>query len=213
MKSLVLAEDTAKREFQELVNKSIPSSDHRNTPYSNSFDTAHGSQVSDQNGSTTSQNPFISTMATPIYQFPNHSHFESRMLNKVSLSNSEATNKYAQIWPVLDRLELALKKLEVARWQHDPIQDNLQLGPKHYAEYYYRGLEANFLQRLERDLTSFGLSKLTVEQAIASLKMHDAGVGLRAQVKHTISKDDALLQTLQSLGASLEYDQVIMELV
>ena len=144
----------------------------------------------------------------PNYQSPNHSYFEPQMLNKVSLSSPDATNKYAQIWPVLDRLELALKKLEVARWQHDRIQDNLQLGPKHYAEYYYRGLEANFLQRLERDLTSFGLSKERVEQAIASLKMHDAGVGLRAQVKHTISKDDALLQTLQSLGASWEYDQV-----
>ena len=128
------------------------------------------------------------------------------MLNKISLNKSDLTTKYAQIWPLLDRLELALKKLEIARWQHDRIQINLQPGPKHHTNHYYQKIEANFLQCLERDLMSFGLSKVKAEQAIASLKLHDAG--LRAEVTHTMSKDDELLQTLQSLGASLESDLV-----
>ena len=210
LKSLVLAEDTAKQEFQQLLSKNITSNNDRNMTISDSLGNTDEFPKPDQTRHTLHENPIIYAVAMPALSSNTTRSVpsEPRMLNKASLNRSDLAIKYSEMWPLLDRLELALKKLETARWQHNRIQYNLQLGPSHDTQLYYQRIESELLLRLKQDLSSFGLSKEKVKHALASLKMYDAGVGLRAEVKHTIFKDDVLLQTLQSLGAPAENDRV-----
>ena len=160
--------------------------------------------------------PFIVNQSKPSISIPRsakmskHIPPKPRISKTVPSSRPEIVKKYAQIWGVLDRLELALRKVDTAKWEHDRLQDNLRFGPKDGSESSHQQRETVFFQRLERDLLNFGLSYEKTSHALASLKMHDTGTGLRAEVKHLVSKDDALIETLQSVGAAWEKDRVSM---
>ena len=201
------------------MSKSIPDSTPENTITPDTLATANNFRKRDhsQIDIEVPENPFVSTMAVPAQRSPgiplSYNASKSlpskpRMLNNISLNKPDLTSKFAQVWPLVDRLELALKKLEIASWQFDRIQDNMQPGPKRYTEDHYQKKAAIHLNRLERDLLSFGLSEEKVRQAITSLKMHEAGIGLPGEVRHTISQDDTLLRALQSFGVSSKNDPV-----
>ena len=209
---MVLANETAKRDFNDLLSKSIQDSPFEPAnPRATSTNTVNGTQGNargDPHVPASSNSNLLYAVA--MTSKPSSTVLEntsqgtsaskSTLSNSVSFNPSELTTRYAQIWGLLDRLEFALRKVELARWEHERIQENLlsefEDRPSDERE------EARFLQRLERDLSKFGLSNEKVNQAIASLKVHSAGATMRAEVTHVVSKNEQLFGILHSLGAS-----------
>ena len=213
MKSLVLAEGVAKRQFEDMLTHKPHSRSLSNTS-SNSAGTVKNPGKS---RSVWHDEPFISGMVHPsearlvtprIPEQSKHTRSKSRINKTIPVDRSELTTKNAEIWGALDRLELAVRKVNTARWEHDRIQENLRFGIRDASDSRHQQMEDSCLQRLEQDLLNFGLSREKASQALASLQTHHVGAGLRTEVKHFVPKDDMLIETLQSLGASWETDKV-----
>lgn len=218
---MVLANETAKRDFDDLLSKSIQNSPVEqigleaagilNGPRNISSGSPHTPNVSNDNllyaAAITSKTPSTVSESTG----KGSSAFKSSLSSSISFNPTGLTTRYAQIWGLLDRLEFALRKVELASWEHERIQENI------LSEFEDRQgderQEARFLQRLKKDLSKFGLSNEKVDQAIASLKAHDAGAVMRAEVTHVVSKKGKMFEVLHSLGASWNVHHVGSPLV
>lgn len=218
---MVLANETAKRDFKDLLSKGIQGSqsEQTNTGPTGILNGPRETANGDSHVLATTNDNMLCAIATTskpssiVLESPSQGTLTSKspLSSSVSFNPSELTTRYAQIWGLLDRLEFALRKVELARWEHERIQENLSsgLGDRQGDERE----EARFLQRLEKDLSKFGLSNEKVDQAIASLKAHNAGAVMRAEVTHVVSKNEQMFEVLHSLGASWDIHHVGSPLV
>ena len=218
LKSLVLANETTKHAYQELIttnSEGLMSQDSTAKSQVQVFqDHSPGEPmtidrqpiVAEQKDCTlppqTQHHNVISQVAQNFMPVP-----EQSKLSSIS-SASNIFAKYSQMWTLVDRLELGLRKLETAKWEHWRILKNLQV-PLLKMRQGNNEIEVSILlQMLERGLYHFGLGKDDIGRAIASLKMGTGGVGMRLEVKHAIANGEPLLERLASIGVPWEPDDV-----
>ena len=218
MKSLVLANEAAKDEFQALLRSTIQDS---------SSDSGHETATQRQkvftaNTDTVRRDPTTAnhgSLSSSVLQ-PDHGFRKAQSIDQlssipraptsssISVNKSEVMRVCAQSWSFVDRLELALRKVETARWEQERIHYNIKSRPKGKGATTRLPREADLLHRLKGDLFRFGLSEMRVDRAIFSLKRLEAGIGTRTEIKHLVSRNDHGLEILRSLGMDWESNEV-----
>lgn len=194
MKSLVLADETIKNAFEKL--KLTEGSSVEN-PISLLDD---ATDIPDfESGPPASTK--VTAVRSPRKSHPPPSTYHTTFDPKI----------YTEIWNRVDRLELALRSIETAKWEYERLQINLSKN-KHKSRAYQKQAEeeeekANIL-RVKKLLSEFGLSKEKVNQALASVVIPGPGAGMRTQTECSVSRNDTLFATLQYFGASWEPDKV-----
>lgn len=117
---------------------------------------------------------------------------------------------YAKVWGTVDRLELALRKVETAEWELERLRtilaSNVKVETSTRDDWTER--EKTCLSKLKISLTRFGLKKEKINQAIASVMTHQPGTSMRTEVEQVVSQNDVLFATLHHFGASWENDKV-----
>ena len=214
LRSLVLAEDTAKRQFTDLLIQDSSSGDELSPAATSSNNVGLG-KSGDQPAVNSLRHIELSVVNSseprPINPSPrilDHVPDKTQLSKTLPVIKPELKARYAQIWGGLDRLEFALRKVETAKWEHDRIQDNLQFGLRDGSDWKNQQMEAVFLERLERDLLSYGLSHERVSHALTSLKAYDSWTGCRSEIEYLVPKDEMLIKTLRSIGALCKDDEV-----
>ncbi|MCJ1261043.1 hypothetical protein MMC22_000907 [Lobaria immixta] len=116
--------------------------------------------------------------------------------------------RYADIWDTVDRLELALRNIDTAKWECERLQKNMVIS-KHISHTYQNRAEEEKGNRLKftRSLSEFGLSKEKVSQALVSVVLYTADAATRTQTECMVPRDDKLFATLKELGAPLRHDK------
>ena len=118
---------------------------------------------------------------------------------------------YLEIWNRVDRLELALRNIETAKWEYKRLWTNMT-KVKQGSRIYQNGAEekeerAN-ISRVKTLLSEFGLSEEKLRQALASVVIYGPSADMRTQTKYSVPQNDTLFATLQHFGASWEPDKV-----
>ena len=214
MKSLVLASETTKRAYQELMNTSNqnlisqdPTTESESrTPKASTLlqSTTNGRQLNMTRQkdpvlpSQARYRPIVSQTTENLVSVPNQP-----ILTSISSTSSKISTKYTDMWTLVDRLELALRNLETAKWKHCRIKRSLE-DPLLETPQGKANKAPILLLQLEQSLFHFGLNENDIHQAIASLKIDMAGVGMRLEVKHAMAKQDSLFGKLASIGVPWE---------
>lgn len=117
---------------------------------------------------------------------------------------------YANAWGTIDRLELALRKVETAEWELERLRtilaSNVKMETSTRVDWTER--EKTCLSKFKISLTRFGLKKEKIDQAIASVMTHQPGASMRTEVEQIVSQHDVLFATLHHFGAPWENDKV-----
>lgn len=200
LKSLVLANETTKAAFGELFTKSTEGSSQGN-PISISEDTRSRaptlSATSGSQSSATAAPTFLSIAEILHKSEPAFPPPPSRR------------RTYAKVWGTVDRLELALRKVETAEWELERLRtilaSNVKVETSTRDDWTER--EKTCLSKLKISLTRFGLKKEKINQAIASVMTHQPGTSMRTEVEQVVSQNDVLFATLHHFGASWENDK------
>lgn len=144
----------------------------------------------------------LSTAATEFHlpgSVPPEIYAGSSIENVLGLQ--DFSGRHGRIWSNLDRLELALKKLEVAIWELERIEKNMKLGcPVEHAEY-----QSSLFIHLKDGLGHFGLSTEQIRWATNNIYL-----GQRTETSQTISKSDVNLTTLQDHGIAFAAAKVLL---
>jgi hypothetical protein len=123
----------------------------------------------------------------------------------ISTVSSAIRSRYSQIWSQLDQLELALKKLDVTKWEHDRIEENLLMGPPLSREDVDRKSDL-FARRLARDMQKLGVEEQRAQNAVDSLMEewgnHAHRLGTRMEIRHRVRRESVSLDTLRKYGVS-----------
>lgn len=210
MKSLVLANETTKAAFQELFTKSTEGSSSRNP-----IPISDGSTSGYQSSATAA--PTFLSIAEILHEsepaFP-----QSRATKELPVFGNKPTlstyspppsrwKTYANVWSTVDRLELALRKVETAQWEQERLQTILASRetskPVDWTE-----REKTYLSKFRKSLIRFGLEKEKINQAIASVMIPPPNAGMRTEVEQVVSQNDVLFATLHHFGASWQNDKV-----
>ena len=94
--------------------------------------------------------------------------------------------QYDQVWRPDDRVEHALRKVDLARWEHDRFEENLHLGTWQQAE--DAKTKSILLYRLRKSLRQFGLSKEQIAAVMDHVEMKcGSRSGLRQAVPSSIN--------------------------
>lgn len=149
------------------------------------------------------QNPSLLRYSTPEsstlgVQFPQVKR------SRISVESRDFSERYKRFWGDLDRLELAVRKLDTAKWELERISENMKLRP---VEEQGRKLSL-LLGRLQDGLEKFGLSTKQIPLAVNSLFGLDKVFGLRTEISQKISKLDISFEQLQVCGVTYEEDKV-----
>ena len=156
LKSLVLANETAKRDFKDLLSSSNQDTSSETTlsEPNLAMDDVQTDSMNRAVTSNTTNYGFLSTAvvspitsAMPEVVHPSPPTSEPNILRSVSSKSAGWTAQYTSIWGIIDRLELALRKVEMARWEHERIQERLQFGPDHIDHAKQRMREEIFSQK------------------------------------------------------------------
>ena len=199
LKVLILANEPATQELRELVNSN--EDDKTLNEYSTGPVATTGvTRLLNHQSSSSSTTTLISTngqkgvvrasdftlsstnlIAPGDKQIPNvgkdSSPFSNHSLPILYSRTSSSAEGYSRVWSVLDQLELSLRKVELAKWEHERIKKKLSLGGDEENNTKRKRKEAMYTQRLRDDLSKFGLSEAKVNAAVLNLKMRDAGLG------------------------------------
>jgi len=124
--------------------------------------------------------------------------------SRISVESRDFSERYKRFWGDLDRLELAVRKLDTAKWELERISENMKLRP---VEEQGRKLSL-LLGRLQDGLEKFGLSTKQIPLAVNSLFGLDKVFGLRTEISQKISKLDISFEQLQVCGVTYEEDKV-----
>lgn len=117
--------------------------------------------------------------------------------------------RYADIWDTVDRLELALRNIDTAKWEYERLQSNIGINKYTFDTYQNRAEEEKENRlKLTRSLSEFGLSKEKVNQALVSVVLDTADEATRTQTECMVPRDHKLFATLKELGAPLRPDKV-----
>ena len=117
----------------------------------------------------------------------------------MAAASQEPSKPHRRLWGNIDKLELALKKLNVATWELERIESNIKLRwPFEHAEQ-----QSSLLAHLTDGLGHFGLSTEQTRWAINNICL-----GERTQTSQKILKSDVDLTTLQDRGITFTFDKV-----
>ena len=126
----------------------------------------------------------------------------------VSRNPSKLITKYAQLWNDIDRLELALRKVETAKWEHERIEEKLLFQVEEENGEKTRKKKAMLSERLQRDLARFGLNEDRVKKSMVLLTSPDQSTGLKVEIDHKVTIADTPFDILESLGFPMQIDSV-----
>ena len=122
------------------------------------------------------------------------------------LSDSDVfTAKYKKIWGPLNRAELAPTKLDVAKWDHERIRENLSVGGRMLDGRFHQSFT---IQCLAGELGKFGIPAEQVGSAVSNLLAYDHNPDQRAQVHHRVPKSQLSAGALECFGIQFEPDKV-----
>ena len=121
-------------------------------------------------------------------------------LTAIAADGKESLERPKHIWGHVDKLKLALKKLDTAKWELERIQMNVKLGR------YEEHAEKQFflLRSLQYGLEQFGLSTEQIRWATNSLVELDQGFGKRTEISYMLPKSNVSVEMLQSTGVAFE---------
>lgn len=250
LKSLVLANETATSELQEVTSRTIKEPEEPGTQHAWKPGpiATHGvwniSPTNEQVGSS-----FIGSVLTPIETLErtgslgtpyasiiprsrdykgdpeisvlSHSNFSTsavgsglpdsgphEVYGRSSTENAAGSQDFSAhrrcIWGDLDKLELALKKLDVAIWELDRIEKNMKFGwPLEHLEQ-----QSSLIIRMKEGLGRFGLSTEQIRWGMNRLAKPNLYLGQRTETTQVIPKFDVDLTTLQDHGITFTVDKV-----
>lgn len=222
MKSLVLANETTEAAFQELFTKSTEGSSLVNPISISDQPKSRVPKSSATSGhqSSATATPAFSSIAEILHKSepafpPSHTTKESPVLGKkpsisTYLLPPSRRRTYAEVWSTVDRLELALRKVESAEWEHERLQkilaSNVKIETSSRADWTER--EKTYLSKFKNSLLRFGLKKEKIDQAITSIMTYHPSAGMRTEVDQVVSQNEVLFATLNHFGVSWQNDKV-----
>lgn len=219
MKSLVLANETTKAAFQELFTKSTPGSSSRNPIPISDDRNSRTPQLSSTHSSATAAPTFLSIAG--ILHESESTFPQSRATKELPVFGNKPTlptyspspsrpKTYANVWSTVDRLELALRKVETAQWEQERLQTILasNVTRENSKPVDWTEKEKSYLSKFRKSLNQFGLKKKKIDQAIASVMTHHPNAGMRTEVEQVVSQNDVLFATLYHFGAPWQNDEV-----
>lgn len=222
MKSLVLANETTKAAFQALFTKSTEGSSLGNPisiPDNPRSRVSKSGATSGHQSSTAAVSSF-SSIAQILHESksvlsPPRATKISPVLGKnpsipTYLPPPSRRKTFAKAWGTVDRLELALRKVETAEWEHERLRMNLASNVKMETSLRpdWTEREKTYLSKFQKSLIRFGLKKEKIDQAIASIITYYPDAGTRTEVEQVVSQNDVVFATLHYFGASWQIDKV-----
>ncbi|KAF2692112.1 hypothetical protein K458DRAFT_10128 [Lentithecium fluviatile CBS 122367] len=194
LKSLVLANETAKQEFQHQAESS--------------GETLDNDDISANGASPRSvpSNPLLIATSTAgnglATENASHSHprRSSEGVRLAPTSDLIVASGSLPYWSQIDRLELAAQKLELAKWEYCRLEENIALGkPKGSIDSEMR--QDFLMDRIKNGLTKFGMREELIAAAMSILQSkHDGPTPERTPVYPIISQDSEQLSGLRSSG-------------
>lgn len=121
-------------------------------------------------------------------------------------SQEDFAARYRRIWGQLDQLELALKKLDIARWERDRIEQNILRGRTNHME--LESKRSLCVSALAREMEEFGIAKEDVAMAIESLIESNHRLGHRMEISHRIHSKNLSIEILKRFRIRFQHDKV-----
>ena len=111
-------------------------------------------------------------------------------------------------WTRIDRFEFALQRLNLAKWEHERIEENVAIGSKNKPSLDDQRREEFLLGRLRADMKKFGLDQSLVERALKILQKCGPWDTSRMEISYTAPKTESTMEILELAGMPWLKDQV-----
>ena len=224
LKSLVLANEAATQEFRELINSTeddlssgspafgpmatygIGNLVHGRLLTSNGVMPPVTTQLAKAQVQPSTMEPGLQ-MAPPIQHNRGASKGTSVGITSTTIPTSPRSLGHAKAWGVQDRIEHALRRVELAIWEQERIEENLlthQSG---------RGNDQSqvtsiYLQRLVSRLTLLGLSPITARNVASLFHECNSQLGVRTLTDQTLAPSAELYGILRQLNVTWTHPEV-----
>ncbi len=123
-----------------------------------------------------------------------------RVVSPIGMAQASSSDHHELIWGQIDKLELALKKLETARWELERTKTNIAM--RRHEENAEKQL--SLLRNLQYGLEWFGMSTEQITWATNSLFDLNQGFAKRQEVKYTVCRSNLSHESLQNCGVAFE---------
>ena len=111
-------------------------------------------------------------------------------------------------WTRMDRFELALQRFNLAKWEHERIEENVALRSKNTSSLENQKKEDFLLSRLRAAMTKFGLDPSLVERALEILQKSESRDTSRTEICYTAPKTESMIKSLELAGMSWADNEV-----
>lgn len=111
-------------------------------------------------------------------------------------------------WTRIDRFEFALQRFNLAKWEHERIEENVALGSGNKPSLDDQRKEEFLLGRLRADMPKFGLDQALVERALKILQESGPWNRSRTEIRYMAPKTQSMMEYLELAGMPLAKDQV-----
>lgn len=108
----------------------------------------------------------------------------------------------------IDRYEFALQRLNLAKWEHERIEENVAIGSEKKPSLDDQRREEFLLGRLRADMKKFGLDQSLVERALKILQKSGPWDTSRMEIHYTAPKTESTMEILELAGTPWVKDQV-----
>lgn len=161
IKSLVLANDAAK---QELHRQAVSSGEVIAGDNIASTGIAHNSIFPTKCIASTARG------ATSKQDQSQHKSVSAKRANEQLEAPLICETGPSPYWSQIDRLEFAAQKLELAKWEHNRVEENIVLGRPGGSD-VTEARQKLLMDRIHHDLLKFGMREELVRAAISALSM------------------------------------------
>lgn len=130
-------------------------------------------------------------------------------MSAIRLQSSPAEDfaaRYRRIWGQVDQLELALKKLDIARWERERIEKNIHMGRIDPVE--LESKRGFYVHALAWNMKELGIAEEDAAMAIESLIESNHRLGHRMEVSHKVHSKDISMETLNRFRIPFQHDKV-----
>ncbi|KAI9786724.1 MAG: hypothetical protein M1816_007865 [Peltula sp. TS41687] len=203
LKSLVLANETATDDLRELYNEKEDTASEKTEHQWKPGPIAIGGVAKRSLSSTSSDKAVDMSSCVPSRQGP-----VSQANPATEPQNSPAEHlkaRYREIWGQLDQLELALKKLEIARWERERIEWNILVGQTNRMELEWK--RTLYVSVLVKKMKELGIAEDDAAMAIESLIESNHRLGHRMEISHKVHSDDLSFETLKRFRIRFQHDK------
>lgn len=203
LKSLVLANETRTNDVRELAKTQDEGESSLERVASDGVAMYHPSLARSFIG--------LPSRDTPASEFQHSIQVDDHSTCPVSSESTRNTDYHVNLsvlWTKVDCFEFALQRFNLAKWEHQRIEENIMLGTSNKPSLEIERKEEFLLRRLGEDMTKFGLDQSLVERTLKILQKSGSWDTSRTEVHCITPKTDLMMEVLGLAGMPWAKDQV-----